>query len=146
MVLVLAGIVMLLAGVVTMPSPAAAGGTYPAAYEENFAVDVEWTDTHKHCLDPSSDHGANGCVQAYGDVLWVLDRWADGHGVSMTWRELDSNGNPTGRHGKCIDNLGASVGWTVCDKDFTEGNIIEWTLDYWRNGGWVQVGHALTSV
>lgn len=110
------------------------------AYEENQAVDVDMTTTDKDCRPDPSSLGVMGCVQAYGDVLWVLDRWEDGMGVSLTWWELRPVGGgdyrQTGRWGKCIDNRGHAVGWTSCDKDFTEGNGLGWTLQYWDDGAW----------
>jgi hypothetical protein len=102
------------------------------AYEQDFAKDVDWTDTDKDCR-PDGE-GAKGCVQAYGDVLWLLDRWSDGHGVSMTWQELQDDGGY--RSGKCIDNLGSAAGWTVCDKDFEENSLIWWQVQWWENGAW----------
>jgi hypothetical protein len=146
---VLTGVMVALAPIAMTPSVASAGEPQPLAYEENFATDVDWHDAGQECFDPPASQGVNGCVQPYGDVLWVLDRWADGHAVSLTWSERTYPfREPTGRYGKCIDKLGEAVGWTVCDKDFTEGNIIQWTLDYWDadQGKWEQVGIAETFV
>lgn len=78
--------------------------------------------------------GVKGCVQPYGDVLWLLDRWSDGHGVSMTWEAYAPDGGY--RSGKCIDNLGSAVGWTSCNKGFDEDSIIVWQVQWWQNGAW----------
>lgn len=62
-----------------------------------------------------------GCMQPYGDVIWVVDNAADGHAVGVVWADLDSN-----RSGICMDRRGKAAGFTKCDKDFVEGHRIIW--------------------
>jgi hypothetical protein len=123
-------------------SASATGEPGALAYEQDFTKDVDWTDTYKEC-GPEGE-GGKACVQPYGDVLWLLDRWSDGHGVSMTWEALEPDGGY--RSGKCIDNLGSAVGWTVCNKNFDEGSAIVWQVQWWENGAWQQSGTYLTYV
>lgn len=113
----LTALLLAIAVVLTMASPA-------GAHESNTAVDVSWDATHwKHCANDaySTVSKVKVCVQPYGDVLWVLDQVADGHGVGLFWEDLDSD-----RSGECWNPHGASVGWTRCDKDFAEGHRIKW--------------------
>ena len=97
------------------------------AMETAYAVDTTWTSTAKECHERAL---ASGCVQPYGDVIWVMDRVADGQSVAVYWFDLDSS-----RSGMCVDRLGKAVGWTKCDMNFVEGHEIEWGViwDYMSN-------------
>lgn len=128
---------------VTAPLAAGAQEVEPADYYyEQQAVDASWTETAKDCLEPPLA-GVGGCVQPYGDVLWVIDRRADGFAVSMTWYEKRPTAGGglvnTGNWGKCINKRGKAVGWTNCATlDFPEGNTIHWSMQYYEPGeGWV---------
>ena len=94
-----------------------------AAYEINYAVDVDWNNDHaKVCTSDTYVFGAGeACVQPAGDDIWVRDGDADGYLVAVYWDDLNS-----ARAGKCIDNLGAAKAWTMCNKDFTDGHTIRW--------------------
>ncbi len=142
--------VVSLALISTTPTAAAADPS-PLAYEEKQAQDATWNDTPKACRPDPSTVGVKGCIQPYGDVTWVLDRWADGYGVSLRWWEYTRlAGNlwvETGRNGKCINNRGQAVGWTTCNWGFTEGNALEWSVQYWdQTRGWVHVGTWFTEI
>ncbi|MQM26972.1 hypothetical protein [Glycomyces albidus] len=108
---------VLAAAVAGMLIALAPAGTANAA-EVDSAVAASWTSTAKECDTAAL---VQVCVQPYGDVLWVKDRVADGMIVGIAWVDLDSD-----RIGECWNRLGAATGWTVCNKNFTEGHEIGW--------------------
>lgn len=105
-------------------------GASPAqadTWEVNYAEDVNWSDTPKEC---QSNTYVSGCVQAYGDMLWVKDNETDGHRVTLEWSD------PSGdRAGQCVNTLGVDRAWTACNKNFGEGHIINWSLKYTDSSG-----------
>jgi hypothetical protein len=113
--------VSLLAGF-GIASPAA------AASEINYAVDADWTGS---CTSPRYTPNVDGCVQSNGDDLWVKDNVANGYGVKLKWYDQDGT-----RTGECIDNLGQAKAWTYCNKDFTEGHDIRWSICWDSANGW----------
>lgn len=124
--LLLASVGLIFAGA----SPAQAADSW----EVDYAVDVSWSDTPKEC---NANTYVSGCVQAYGDMLWVKDNEKDGHRVTLEWSD------PAGdRAGQCINTLGADRAWTACNKNFSEGHIIYWSLKYTDSAG---VGRTLGS-
>ncbi|MDA1387756.1 MULTISPECIES: hypothetical protein [Glycomyces] len=113
--------VSLLAGF-GIASPAA------AASETNYAVDADWTGS---CASPRYTPNVDGCVQSNGDDLWVKDNVANGYGVKLRWYDQDGT-----RTGECIDNLGQAKAWTYCNKDFTDGHDIRWSVCWDSANGW----------
>jgi hypothetical protein len=104
-------------------------GSPAAASESNSAVDTAWSYEHsKECyyLDYVS-----GCIQEAGDILWVKDNRSNGYSVSLTWQDSDSL-----RSGTCINTIGTAAGWGTCNKDFTEGHVIQWRLGWETSSGW----------
>ena len=111
-------------------------GSPAAASESDRAVDVDWSDRYvKECLDFAK---VSGCVQAYDDVLWIKDDSADGYAVSLSWRETGGT-----RSGTCLSTLGEAKGWGVCNKDFEDGQKLQWQLGWntangWQHSGWYE--------
>ncbi|GAA2147712.1 hypothetical protein [Glycomyces algeriensis] len=107
-----------------------------AASESDRAVDVDWSDRYvKDCLDFAK---VDGCVQGYGDVLWIKDNSADGYAVSLSWRDTGST-----RSGTCLNTLGQAKGWGACNKNFEDGSKIQWQLGWntangWQHSGWYE--------
>ncbi|MEU5871116.1 hypothetical protein AB0A73_06080 [Glycomyces sp. NPDC047369] len=99
-----------------------------AADEINNAVDADWTGT---CTDRRYTPNVEGCVEPGGDILWVKDNAANGYSVKLRWYDLDGS-----RTGECVDTLGQAKAWTVCNKDFTEGHRIRWSLGWNSANGW----------
>ncbi|PRY59644.1 MULTISPECIES: hypothetical protein [Glycomyces] len=99
-----------------------------AADEINYAVDADWTGT---CTDRRYTPNVEGCVEPGGDILWVKDNAANGYSVKLRWYDLDGS-----RTGECIDTLGQAKAWTICNKDFTEGHRIRWSLGWNSANGW----------
>ncbi|NUQ90397.1 MAG: hypothetical protein HOQ43_18290 [Glycomyces artemisiae] len=99
-----------------------------AADEINYAVDADWTGT---CTDRRYTPSVEGCVEPGGDILWVKDNAANGYSVKLRWYDLDGS-----RTGECIDTLGQAKAWTICNKDFTEGHRIRWSLGWNSANGW----------
>jgi len=122
-VAILASVAAVLAVVLGLASPAA------AATETDYAVNAAWNDDYyKSCISTTY---VEGCLQPNGDVFWVKDNVSNGHEVWIEWEDLDN-----GRYGYCIDNLGADVAWTKCNKNFAEGHRIKWNLAWQIDGGW----------
>jgi hypothetical protein len=111
-------------------------GSPAAASESDNAVDVDWSDRYvKSCLDFAN---VSGCVQSHDDILWLKDDTADGYAVSLTWREQDGT-----RSGTCLNTLGKAKAWTACNKNFDDGQFIEWSLGWntatgWKHSGWYE--------
>ena len=64
--------------------------------------------------------GTSGCLQAAGDILWVVDNHA-GYSSAMEWANFE-NGVQV-RSGVCINSSG--MGTTArCNKNFLEGSTI----------------------
>jgi hypothetical protein len=124
---VLGTLIMAFGIVIATASPA-------AAYEINYAVDVDWNNDHpKVCTFDDYVFGAgDACVQPTGDDIWVMDGRKDGYAVAVYWDDLDS-----ARAGKCIDNLGADKAWTMCNKDLPDGHTIRWRFAWEWTDGWV---------
>ena len=114
------------------PTAASAGEIGTQGEEIDYAVAHSVTDPVKYC-DYNYDAYVIGCFQPYGDVLWLQDTRTDGHHVTLVWEDLDGP-----RYGKCIDNLGADVGTTRCNKDLPENHRIKWNVKFYYNGSWVE--------
>ncbi|MEU6249427.1 hypothetical protein [Glycomyces sp. NPDC047010] len=105
-----------------------------AAYEINYATDVDWnTDYAKVCTIDTYVFGAGqACVQPTGDDIWVKDNDKNGYQVAVYWDDLNS-----ARAGKCVDDLGVDKAWVLCNKDWTEGHTIRWRFAWETASGWV---------
>ena len=92
-------------------------------------MDVDWDgDSFKECF--SGWDAGSACVQPAGDIIWIKDNNADGHGVYVTWEDGDGD-----RSGTCWNRLGKDKGWTWCNKDFPEGHTIYWRMNYYTDSG-----------
>lgn len=123
--------------VVLVASPAAAA-------ETNYVTDADWNSDYKECYSAIvglTYSRVDACFEPDGDILWVLDKQADGYGVALYWEDRDSD-----RSGTCIHNLGAAKAWAVCDKDFTEGHEIVWGIRWDSPDGWQTPANRVLSI
>ncbi|MEU1398990.1 hypothetical protein ABZ403_23355 [Micromonospora zamorensis] len=60
-----------------------------------------------------------------GDYLYIIDHRGDSKSAVIYWKLLQS-----GRHGVCVNNLGAGTGGT-CNKNFPEGDAISIQVGVW---------------
>jgi hypothetical protein len=119
----LAALAIPLFAVLGLATPAA------AAYELNFAQDVDWyADSSRECY---SNTWVSACIQKNGDDIWIKDNVDDDYAVQVTWWDTDGT-----REGYCVDNLGYSKAWTRCNKDWTDGHQINWYVEYHTAGDW----------
>lgn len=109
-----------------------AGDVGAEKYESQYAVLHEMTHHDRECYGSENDWNGNvvGCVQPYGDVLWLIDTDSDASSVKMTWKVPAED-----RSGECIDNEGY-MDQTRCNKSFHDGNVVYWRLHWWEGGGW----------
>lgn len=122
-------LIALVSAVLVSLGVAAVTASPATALEVDFAVDVSWSENHdKECLGPLD--AASACVQPYGDIIWVKDNAKGGHRVWVTWYEYVSE-----RSGSCVNTLGVDAGWTWCNKDFGEGHLIRWQINYYDEDG-----------
>ncbi|GIG68782.1 hypothetical protein [Phytomonospora endophytica] len=98
-----------------------------ASEEIDYAVEHALTDPTKYC---AGNGYVSGCVQPYGDVLWIKDNASNGAHVTLKWEDLDGD-----RYGKCRNTLGADAGWARCNKDLPENHRIAWQLAYKVSSG-----------
>ncbi|MEV4758659.1 hypothetical protein AB0J86_26645 [Micromonospora sp. NPDC049559] len=98
------------------------GAAYAAYYgsETDYAA---WTSDAPDSTSTCSEIiGGIVCFQPYGDLIFVKDRSADGYAVAADW--YTSYAGPA-RTGSCVHKLTADgARWAVCNKDFTEGNVV----------------------
>ncbi|MEU7874316.1 hypothetical protein [Dactylosporangium sp. NPDC049140] len=109
--------------------PAAAYAAYYGS-ETNYAV---WTtaepDSNSSCQEII---GGVVCFQPAGDLIFVKDRSAEGNAVAADW--YTTYAGPS-RTGSCVHKLTAdATRWAVCNKDFTEGNIVHIRAAYYVGG------------
>jgi len=112
-----AALIVALAAAMAISSPGFAA-------DSEHSVDVDWnTDHPKECSEMAH---VTGCVQPVGDDLWLKDNIADGQPVVIYWAYNDYS-----RYGYCYDTLGAAKAWTMCNKDWTDGQWLRWSVGYW---------------
>jgi hypothetical protein len=131
-------------GVATAVASPAAADVSAAAFETNYAVDVDWSATPaKDCAWERGYRYVNGdaCIQPSGDDIWVQDLDRDGYGVAVWWSDPAS-----GREGMCIDALGVAKGWVKCNKDWTDGHTIYWSFMIDTPDGWIYEDETFKTV
>jgi hypothetical protein len=74
------------------------------------------------------------CFQADGDKIYIKDMKADGDAWYVDWAIRG------GRWGQCATKLGAGK-WGVCDKDFPENQLIDFTI-YASSNATVMTSHT----
>jgi hypothetical protein len=121
-------------GLVAAVASSASADVSAAAFETNYAVDADWSDSP--AKDCAWDRGywytdGDACIQPNGDDIWVADLNRDGYGVAVWWSDPAS-----GREGMCIDALGVDKAWVRCNKDWTDGHTIYWSFMYDSASGW----------
>ncbi|GIG68786.1 hypothetical protein [Phytomonospora endophytica] len=107
-----------------------AAGNEERPLEKNWAKLHDLTDAPRNCLDNAY---VKGCVQPYGDMLWLRDDEWDGIDVRLVW--IDNSDPEDPRRGICQDAEGYGD-WTRCDKDLPDGHEIKWTTSWWADGEW----------
>ncbi len=76
--------------------------------------------------------GVTACWKPDGDEFYVRDIQADGHSAVAEWFFDSKYG--TDRTGACVNNLGEG-NWGLCNKDFAEGEIMNWRGARYEGGG-----------
>ncbi|MBO3733079.1 hypothetical protein [Glycomyces niveus] len=110
-----------------------------AAYEQDWTTNVTWyEDSSRECVE---NRYVSGCVQPYGDYIWLKNNGSANYVVKITWWDLDGD-----REGYCTNNFAPSAGWTVCNKDFPEGHRIAWYVVYHADGQWWSGSTQTTTV
>lgn len=108
--------------------------------EEDWAELHGLTDHSRECVDNAY---VKGCVQPYGDILWLRDDEWDGIDVRLWW--VDNNGGSDPRHGFCQSAQGYGD-WARCDKDLPEGHEIKWATSWYADGEWRMSAYQYTRV
>ncbi|PRY60716.1 hypothetical protein [Glycomyces artemisiae] len=124
------------AAIVLMTGTAASAST-------SYAKDVDWNSDPKTCHQAVTGYYSpkvDACYEEDGDILWVLDRQADGYSSRMVWQNLTR-----GTSGSCVHNIGADKGWAACDFDWPEGDTIVWDISWDTSSGWKSSGRQVYS-